>query len=84
MNFLSYIFVLLAAMLWGTVGTTQTFLQSGVSSIAVAAVRSAIGGGVLLAAALVMGKLRLKTWSWKWTILAALSIALFQSLFFTS
>jgi len=84
MNFLSYIFVLLAAMLWGTVGTTQTFLQSGVSSIAVAAVRSAIGGGVLLAAALVMGKLRFKTWSWKWTILAALCIALFQSLFFTS
>ena len=84
MNFLSYIFVLLAAMLWGTVGTTQTFLQSGVSSIAVAAVRSAIGGGVLLAAALIMRKLRFKTWSWKWTILAALCIALFQSLFFTS
>ncbi|HWK23494.1 MAG TPA: EamA family transporter [Ureibacillus sp.] len=84
MNLFAYIFVLLAAMLWGTVGTTQTYLQEGVSSIAVAAVRSAIGGGVLLVVALVMGKIKFKTWSWKWTFLAALTIALFQSLFFTS
>ena len=84
MNFLPYIFVLLAAMLWGTVGTTQTFLQANVSSIAVAGVRSAIGGGVLLIAALFMRKINFKTWSWKWTILAVLTIALFQSLFFTS
>ncbi|KGR76064.1 DMT family transporter [Ureibacillus sinduriensis] len=84
MNLVAYIFVLLAAMLWGTVGTTQTFLQADVSSIAVAAVRSAIGGGVLFFVALSMGKINFKTWSWKWTILAALTIALFQSLFFTS
>ena len=84
MNIFSYIFVLLAAMLWGTVGTTQTFLQAEVSSIAVAAVRSAIGGGVLLVIALFFRKINVKTWSWKWTLLAALTIALFQSLFFTS
>lgn len=84
LNLLPYIFVLLAAMLWGTVGTTQTFLQEGVSSVAVAAVRSAIGGGVLLIAAFAMRKISFKNWSWKWTILAALTIALFQSLFFTS
>lgn len=71
-------------MLWGTVGTTQTFLQAEVSSIAVAGVRSAIGGGFLLIVALLMRKINFKTWSWKWTILAALTIALFQSLFFTS
>ena len=75
---------MLAAVLWGTVGTTQTFLQQGISSIAVASVRSAIGGGFLLIAVLAMKKLNFKTWSWKWTILAALTIALFQSLFFTS
>jgi len=84
MNLFAYIFVLLAAMLWGTVGTTQTFLQADVSSIAVAGVRSAIGGGVLLLASLFLRKINFKSWSWKWTILAALTIALFQSLFFTS
>ena len=84
MSILPYIYVLLAAVLWGTTGTTQTFLQEGISSIAVASVRSAIGGGVLLIVLLAMKKLNLRTWSWKWTLLAALTIALFQSLFFTS
>lgn len=84
MKVLPYIFVLLAAMLWGTIGTTQTYLQDGVSSIAVAATRSLIGGGLLLIVALAMRKINFKTWSWKWTILAALTIALFQTLFFTS
>ena len=84
MSIWPYIFVLFAAVLWGTVGTTQTFLQEGISSIAVAGVRSAIGGGVLIIALLIMKKINLRTWSWKWTLLAAITIALFQSLFFTS
>lgn len=84
MNVLPYVFVLLAAMLWGTVGTTQTFLQEGISPIAVAGVRSAIGGGILFIAVLFMKKIKFREWSWEWTILAALTIALFQSLFFTS
>lgn len=71
-------------MLWGTVGTTQTFLSEGISSFAVAGVRSGIGGGVLLLAVLAMRKISFRNWSWKWTILAAIAIALFQSLFFTS
>lgn len=84
LNIWPYICVLLAAMLWGTVGTTQTFLTEGISSFAVAGVRSAIGGGVLLIATIAMRKISLKNWSWKWTIFAAIAIALFQSLFFTS
>ncbi|AWE06135.1 EamA family transporter [Lysinibacillus sp. 2017] len=84
MNIWPYICVLLAAMLWGTVGTTQTFLTEGISSFSVAGVRSAIGGGVLLIATIAMRKISFKKWSWKWTILAAIAIALFQSLFFTS
>ena len=84
MNIIPYIFVLLAAMLWGTVGTTQTFLTEGISPFAVAGVRSAIGGGVLLIAVLAMRKISFRNWSWKWTILAAIAIALFQSLFFSS
>lgn len=79
-----YFFVLLAAILWGMTGTAQTFLDKGVSSIAVATIRSAIGGGLLLVAVVLLRKISFRTWSWKWTILAAASIALFQGLFFTS
>lgn len=84
MNLLPYLFVLLAAVLWGTTGTTQTFLQEGISPIAIAGVRSAIGGGGLLIIVLLMRKINFRNWSWKWTLLAAFTIALFQSLFFTS
>ena len=84
MKFMPYFVVLLAAILWGTVGTTQTFLQEGISPFSVAAVRSAIGGGVILIVLVFMRKINFVNWSWKWTILAALLIALFQSSFFTS
>jgi len=77
-------FVLLAAILWGMTGTAQTFLDDGVSPIAVATVRSAIGGGLLLAMTILLRKINFYKWSWKWTILAAASIALFQGLFFSS
>lgn len=81
---LPYIMVLLGAVLWGTTGTTQTFLQEGISSFAVACVRSGIGGGLLLILVLMMKKMTWRTWPWKWNILAALAIALFQCLFFSS
>lgn len=84
MNLLPYIAVLLAAVLWGTTGTTQTFLQGNISPFAVACVRSAIGGGTLLIFALLARSIQWKTWPWKWNLLAALSIALFQCLFFSS
>ncbi len=79
-----YFFVLLAAILWGMTGTAQTFLDNGVSSFAIATIRSAIGGGLLLFVVVLLRKITFRTWSWKWTILAAASIALFQGLFFTS
>ena len=84
MKALPYIAVLLAAILWGTTGTTQTFLQENISPFAVACVRSGIGGGVLLILAVIMRKMNWRYWPWKWTIAAALSIALFQCLFFSS
>lgn len=76
-----YFFVLLAAILWGMTGTAQTFLDNGVSPFAVATIRSAIGGGLLLVVVVLLRKITFRTWSWKWTILAAASIALFQGLF---
>ncbi|WP_431028837.1 DMT family transporter [Lysinibacillus sp. LZ02] len=84
MQALPYIAVLLAAMLWGTTGTTQTFLQDGISPFAVACVRSGIGGGALLIVVLLMRKMNWRTWPWKWNIAAAVAIALFQCLFFSS
>ncbi|WP_332647784.1 DMT family transporter [Lysinibacillus sp. 54212] len=81
---LPYIFVLIAAVLWGTTGTTRMYLQEGISSFAIAGVRSAIGGGLLLIIVIILGKLKVRHWSWRWTFLAAISIALFQGLFFTS
>ena len=79
-----YIIVLIAAVLWGTTGTAQTFLEGDISAFSVAMVRSGIGGGLLLLAVIVMRKINLKTWSWKWTLLAAFAIGLFQVLFFSS
>lgn len=61
---------------------STNFLDKGVSSIAVATIRSAIGGGLLLVAVVLLRKISFRTWSWKWTILAAASIALFQGLFY--
>lgn len=79
-----YVLVLIAAVLWGTTGTAQTFLQGDISAVSVAMVRSAIGGGLLLVVVIVMRKIKFKQWSWKWTLLAACAIGLFQVLFFSS
>lgn len=79
-----YIIVLIAAVLWGTTGTAQTFLEGEITAFSVAMVRSGIGGGLLLLAVIVMRKINLKRWSWKWTLLAAFAIGLFQVLFFSS
>ena len=84
MNLLPYISVLLAAILWGTTGTLQTYLQEGISPISVAAFRSLFGGGILLIILVIWRKINFKTWSWKWTILAAILIGLFQTSFFSS
>ncbi len=84
MNLLPYISVLIAAILWGTTGTLQTYLQEGISPISVAAFRSLFGGGILLIILVICRKINFKTWSWKWTILAAILIGLFQTSFFSS
>lgn len=76
--------VLIAAVLWGTVGTTQTFLSEGIQPITIAMFRSLIGGGLLLVLSIILKKVSFKNWSWKQTIFAAITMAIFQPLFFMS
>jgi drug/metabolite transporter, DME family len=77
-------FILLAAILWGTTGTTQAFAPENAHPIAIGTARLAVGGLFLLFIVLVRGKLTLKNWPIKTTIVASLSMALYQPLFFSA
>lgn len=79
-----YILVLLAAVLWGTTGTATTLLPDSAQPLAIAAARSAVGGFSLLVIMILMKKIDFRTWPWKATLVAALCMAFFQPLFFTS
>ncbi|WP_404460047.1 EamA family transporter [Sutcliffiella horikoshii] len=76
--------ILFAAVLWGTTGTAQTFAPEAAHPVAVGAARLAVGGVFLLILVFLTGGLSLKNWPLRATILAALSMALFQPLFFTA
>ncbi|PSL34280.1 DME family drug/metabolite transporter [Planomicrobium soli] len=84
MNFLPYILVLLAAMLWGTTGTSQTFIEGAAHPLTIGALRLSIGGFSLLAFVLWAKMLNVKTIPWKAAWLSAAAMALFQPLFFSS
>ena len=79
-----YFLVLLAAVLWGTTGTATTLLPTSAQPLTIAAVRSAIGGFTLLLIMILMRKINFRTWPWKETLVAAICMAFFQPLFFTS
>ncbi|MFY9370707.1 MAG: EamA family transporter [bacterium] len=76
--------VLLAAVLWGTSGTTQTFAPAGATPLAIGTARMFLGGASLLVIALLRGSFQ-KGGKWPlWeTLLASLSMAAFQPFFFT-
>lgn len=79
-----YFLVLFAAMLWGTTGTAQTFLPQHAQPLTIGAIRLACGGFSLLLIMLIMKKINLRSWPYRITFIAALCMALFQPLFFTS
>jgi len=79
-----YFLVLLAAVLWGTTGTATTLLPASAQPLTIAATRSAIGGFSLLLMMILMKKINFRTWPWKATLVAAICMAFFQPLFFTS
>ena len=81
---ISYLVVLVGAILWGTTGTAQTFMPQTIHPLAVGASRLAIGGFSLLVILLIMRKIDFRNWPWRSTLYAAISMAIFQYLFFSS
>ncbi|WP_186668220.1 DMT family transporter [Sporosarcina sp. BP05] len=81
---ISYLVVLFGAILWGTTGTAQTFMPQTIHPLAVGASRLAVGGFSLLVILLIMRKIDFRNWPWKSTLYAAISMAIFQYLFFSS
>ncbi len=78
------LFVLAAAVLWGTTGTAQALAPDGAEPASVGGVRILIGGAALLALALVQGGLgRPGRWVRFATVLAAAGVAAYQVCFFS-
>lgn len=76
-------FVLLAAMLWGTTGTSQAFAPAGFDPMVIGTLRLAIGGSAMLLMVLLRsGLLHVRDWPLKATLAAALFTALYQVFFF--
>ena len=76
--------ILIAAMLWGTTGTTQAFAPKMAHPIAIGATRLAIGGLFLLIIVLIRKQLNFVNWPIRETVLASLSMAFYQPLFFSA
>lgn len=81
---ISYVVVLFGAILWGTTGTAQTFMPQTIHPLAVGASRLAVGGFSLLIILLILRKIDFRNWPWRSTLYAAVSMAVFQYLFFSS
>jgi len=78
-------FVLAAAVLWGTTGTAQALAPEGAQPAAIGAMRLAIGGAALLALAGMRGALRGEVrWPLLATALAGGSMAAYQVTFFAA
>ena len=84
MNYTAYLWVLLAAILWGTTGTAQSFFDGTAHPLSIGAFRLAIGGFSLLLFVLAARKLSVRSIPWPAAIFSAISMALFQPLFFSS
>jgi DME family drug/metabolite transporter len=81
---LPFLFILLAAVLWGTTGTSQALAPENTHPVGLGAVRLAVGGGSLLLFVLLTRRLSLKNWPIKVTLISAISMACYQPLFFSA
>ncbi len=78
-----YLFVIAAATLWGTTGTTQALAPAGGSPLVIGTLRLVAGGAALAIIAAARGQLPpLKTWPIKACLLASVFIAAYQLFFF--
>lgn len=85
MNKRAILFVLLAAVLWGTTGTAQAFLSNDANPIVVGAVRLTIGGSLLLLLVIRTNKpIQLSTWPKIPLIVSVVAMAAYQPFFFTA
>lgn len=77
-------FVLLAAMLWGTTGTSQALAPANADPLVIGAMRQIIGSLLLLLIAILTTKTKLVSPNFPrlTTVIAALSVAAYQVLFF--
>lgn len=79
------VFILLAALLWGTTGTAQAFAPTNASPMAIGAVRLAVGGVLLLLWSSRKGLVwHGRGWPLGWLWLAALAMAGYQLFFFAA
>lgn len=77
--------IVVAAVLWGTTGTSQALAPSGAHPLTVGALRLAIGGGALLLLALFRGQISRNCFRQPGaTLLAALLVAAYQLAFFAA
>ncbi|WP_456274822.1 EamA family transporter [Bacillus sp. AK031] len=81
---LSPFWILIAAILWGTTGTAQALAPESAHPFAIGAVRLALGGIPLFIIVLALGKLDFRNWPIKQTVLASVSMACYQPLFFSA
>lgn len=79
------LFILAAALLWGTTGTAQALAPGGVSPVGLGALRVAVGGGALLLLALYRRSFcGTANWPLLPTLVSALFIAAYQLSFFAA
>lgn len=77
------LYVLAAAVLWGTTGTAQALAPLGATPLSIGTLRLVIGGLGLLIVALMRGSLhRPRSWPLRPTLYAAVSVAAYQLCFF--
>jgi len=80
------LFILAAAMLFGTTGTVRALMPEGMSPALTGALRLAVGGPLLLALTAVGKQTRSARYRmpWRATLLAAAGVGLFQVCFFSA
>ncbi len=84
-NLSGTLYILAAALLWGTTGTAQGLAPTGSNPVALGALRVFVGGVTLLIIALSRGSLRgITSWPALPTAVSALFIAAYQLCFFAA